>query len=308
MMNKEWIGERVALPSLERVLGNVILDRDDAGWGPNNTFKYPRFGGTGGLFERIVPYIEEHLQLERAAVKVDPVAKVVTFADGSTESYDLLMSTLPMDKLVGLMGDAVPDAVREQAGRLRHSGSFIVGVGVDRPADTSKCWMYYPESDCPFYRVTYLSNYSPEVVPDHTRQHSLLAEISHSEFKPEDRETIVDQTIEGMLNVRLLQESDVAKIVDTHVIERDYTYPTPSLERDAALRTIQPWLHEQRHLLARPLRRMALRGRQHGPFRRAGRGVGQSGGAGGGGGRVDVSGEAGVLNGRVRRERIAAET
>jgi UDP-galactopyranose mutase len=245
MMNKEWIGERVALPSLSRVLGNVILDRDDAGWGPNNTFKYPRYGGTGGLFERIVPYIKEHLQLERAAVKVDPAAKVVTFADGSTESYDQLMSTLPMDKMVGLMGDAVPDAVREQAGRLRHSGSFIVGVGVDRPAETSKCWMYYPETDCPFYRVTYLSNYSPEVVPDHTRQHSLLAEISHSEFKPEDRETIVDQTIEGMLNVRLLKESDVPKIVDTYVIERDYTYPTPSLERDAALRTIHPWFHEQ---------------------------------------------------------------
>ncbi|MGZ8375848.1 MAG: protoporphyrinogen/coproporphyrinogen oxidase [Gemmatirosa sp.] len=245
MMNKEWIGERVALPSLERVLGNVILDRDDAGWGPNNTFKYPRYGGTGGLFERIVPYIREHLQLQRAAVSVDPTAKTVTFADGSTESYDVLMSTMPMDKLVRMMGSAAPDTVREQAERLRHSGSFIVGVGVDRPADTTKCWMYYPEGDCPFYRVTYLSNYSPEVVPDHTRQHSLLAEISHSEFKPEDRDMIVDQTIEGMLNVRLLAESDVPKIVDTYVIERDYTYPTPSLERDAALRTIHPWMHEQ---------------------------------------------------------------
>jgi len=245
MMNKEWIGERVALPSLERVLGNVILDRADAGWGPNNTFKYPRYGGTGGLFERIVPYVKEHLQLERAAVRVDTEAKVVTFADGTTEGYDVLMSTLPMDKLVGMTGGAAPSAVTDEACRLRHSGSFIVGVGVDRPADTSKCWMYFPEGDCPFYRVTYLSNYSPEVVPDHTRQHSLLAEISHSEFKPEERDTIVDQTIEGMLNTRLLLESDVDKIVDTYVIERDYTYPTPSLERDQALRAIHPWLHER---------------------------------------------------------------
>ncbi|MDF1502618.1 FAD-dependent oxidoreductase [Roseisolibacter sp. H3M3-2] len=243
MMNKEWIGERVALPSLQRVLGNVILDRADAGWGPNNTFKYPRYGGTGGLFERIVPYVKEHLQLERAAARVDLDAKVVHFADGTTESYDVLMSTLPMDKFVGMTGGAAPTAVRDEAARLRHSGSFIVGVGVDRPADTSKCWMYYPEGDCPFYRVTYLSNYSPEVVPDYTRQHSLLAEISHSEFKAEDRETVVDRTIEGMLNTRLLRESDVDKIVDTYVIERDYTYPTPSLERDAALRTIHPWLH-----------------------------------------------------------------
>jgi UDP-galactopyranose mutase len=249
LMNKEWIGERVSTPPIERVLGNVVLDRDDAGWGPNNTFKYPRYGGTGGLFERVVPYVKEHLALETPTVGVDAARKEVILADGTREPYDLLLSTMPLDHLVTMTAGA-PDAVRDAARCLRHSGSFIVGVGVDRPARTSKCWMYFPESDAPFYRVTYLSNYSPEVVPDHTRQHSLLAEISHSEFKPESRCTIVDQTIEGMLNTRLLDESDVEKIVDTYVIERDYTYPTPSLERDGALRTIQPWL-ESRDIYSR---------------------------------------------------------
>jgi UDP-galactopyranose mutase len=245
MMNKEWIGERVSTPPIARVLGNVVLDKDDAGWGPNNTFKYPLYGGTGGLFERIVPYIKDHLRLESPTVAVDPDAKTITMADGTVEHYDVLMNTMPMDKFVRLLGDKAPGQVHDEVSRLRHSGSFIVGVGVDRPANTSKCWMYFPEGDAPFYRVTYLSNYSPEVVPDHTRQHSLLAEISHSEFKPEDRDTIVDQTIEGMLNTRLLEASDVDKIVDTYVIERDYTYPTPSLERDQALRTIHPWLHDR---------------------------------------------------------------
>ena len=245
MMNKEWIGERVALPSLERVLGNVILDRDDAGWGPNNTFKYPLYGGTGGLFERIVPYIKEHLVLESPAVSVDTGRKVVRFGGGREESYDVLLTTLPMDKFVALTVDA-PDHVRDESKRLRHSGSFIVGVGVDRPAPTSKCWMYYPEADAPFYRVTYLSNYSPEVVPDHTRQHSLLAEISQSEFKPEDRGTVVQRTLDGMLSTRLLTEEDVeSRIADAFVIERDYSYPTPSLERDGVLRAVHPWLHER---------------------------------------------------------------
>jgi UDP-galactopyranose mutase len=77
-------------------------------------------------------------------------------------------------------------------------------------------------------------------------QHSLLAEISHSEFKPEDRDTIVEQTLEGMVNTRLLTEADVRdRIADTFVIERDYTYPTPSLERDGVLRAVHPVLHER---------------------------------------------------------------
>jgi UDP-galactopyranose mutase len=33
LMNKEWIGERVSTPSIERVLGNVVLDREDVSWG-----------------------------------------------------------------------------------------------------------------------------------------------------------------------------------------------------------------------------------------------------------------------------------
>jgi UDP-galactopyranose mutase len=105
--------------------------------------------------------------------------------------------------------------------------------------------MYYPESNCPFYRLTYLSNYSPEVVPDSSTHYSLLAEISRSEFKPVNKCTVVDETIQGMVNTRMISESDRDDIVDTHVIDREYTYPIPSLERDTALATIHPWLESQ---------------------------------------------------------------
>ena len=245
MMNKEWIGERVAMVDIARVLGNVVLDRDDAGWGPNSTFKYPRHGGTGGLFERIRPYVEDNLRLRAPVAHVDVARKEVVLQDGGRERYDLLLNTTPLDTLVGTMAGDVPDDVRCQATRLRHSGSYIVGVGVKQPSPSTKCWMYFPEDDAPFYRVTYLSNYSPEVVPDAGRYYSLLAEISHSEFKPVDRERVVEDTIRGMINTRLLSEADRADIVDTHLIERDYTYPTPSLERDGALAVLHPWLESR---------------------------------------------------------------
>ena len=245
MMNKEWIGERVSTPPIARVLGNVILDKDDAGWGPNNTFKYPRYGGTGGLFERMQPHIEEQLRLCAQVASVDVDAKEVLLTDGRRERYDVLLSTMPMDRLVEAMTGEIPDEVKCQARRLRHSGSYIVGVGVNQPSPSTKCWMYFPEDDCPFYRVTYLSNYSPEVVPDASRQYSLLAEISCSEFKPVDEATVVEDTLRGMVNTRLLAERDLDDVVDTHVIHRDYTYPIPSLERDGALRVVHPWLESK---------------------------------------------------------------
>ena len=251
MMNKEWIGDRVSVVDIARVLGNVVLDRDDAGWGPNSTFKYPRHGGTGGLFARMQPYVQDNLRLESPVAGVDIEAKEVLLRDGSRERYDMLLSTMPLDLLVQSMSSGeVPPVVREQAARLRHSGSHIVGVGLEQPAPSKKCWMYFPEGSSPFYRVTYLSNYSPEVVPDASRNYSLLAEISHSEFKPDDRDTVIERTVQGMVNTQLLKDADRADIVDTFLIERDYTYPTPSLERDPALAVLHPWL-ESRDIYSR---------------------------------------------------------
>src|SRR3954471_14333215 len=250
MMNKEWIGERVSVVDIARVLGNVVLDRDDAGWGPNSTFKYPRHGGTGGLFERMQPYVQENLRLDTLVGGVDIEAKEVVLRDGSREPYDLLLSTMPVDLLVQSISGEVPTEVHHQASRLRHSGSHIVGVGLAQPSPSKKCWMYFPEDNSPFYRVTYLSNYSPEVVPDASRNYSLLAEISHSEFKPGDRDTVIERTVQGMVNTQLLTEADRADIVDTFLIEREYTYPTPSLERDPALAVLHPWL-ESRDIYSR---------------------------------------------------------
>ena len=141
MMNKEWIGERVSIVDIPRVLGNVVLDREDVSWGPNSTFKYPLYGGTGGLFERMQPFVEDHLRLCTSVVSVDIEAKEVVTSDGHREPFDYLLSTMPMDKLVASLTGDVPSHVREQAARLRHSGSYIVGIGVNQPSPSQKCWM-----------------------------------------------------------------------------------------------------------------------------------------------------------------------
>jgi hypothetical protein len=214
-------------------------------WGPNATFKYPRYGGTGELFDRMRPFVEDQLRLCAPVKRIDLTRKEVMLGDGHGEPYELLLSTMPLDMLVASLDGDVPDCVRTQASRLRHSGSYIVGVGIEQPCPSSKCWMYFPESNSPFYRLTYLSNYSPDVVPDVSRYYSILAEVSHSEHKPVDRATVVEDTIRGLVATRMITEDDRKDIADAYLIERDYTYPTPSLERDEVLGVVQPWLEAQ---------------------------------------------------------------
>jgi len=57
-----------------------------------------------------------------------------------------------------------------------------------------------PGGELPVLQVTYLSNYSPYMTPDKDTHYSLLCETSYSEFKPVDAESIVEDTIQGLVN------------------------------------------------------------------------------------------------------------
>ena len=245
LMNKEWIGERVAVLDINRAIKNVVLGTDDFGWGPNNQFKFPLFGGTGEFYRRFEKPLAGHVNLNKTVDFINLSKKEVRFKDGEIVGYDTLVSAMPLDKLCNdVLNGEVPREIKKATASLRHSGGYMVGVGIKQPCPSTKSWMYFPEDNCPFYRVTYLSNYSPYMTPDKDRYYSLLCETSYSEFKPVDGKRIVEDTIHGLINAGLLKEEDQKDIVDTWVYHANYSYPTPSVERDAILAQAIPFLEQ----------------------------------------------------------------
>ncbi len=193
------------------------------------------------LYERIAAALPKEVTLEADAVAIDTERRVVTFADGRSVAYDTLVTTLPLTELVTLIPTCPPE-VREAARGLHHTEGYFIGIGVADPCPSSKCWMYFPESDSPFYRVTYLSNYSPQMTPG-PGHFSLLAEVSSSPYKREDAASVVERTIEGMVSSPLLtREQADTKIVSRELMHVPYSYPVPTIGRDAAPAVIQPWL------------------------------------------------------------------
>ncbi len=245
MMNKEWIGERVAVVDINRAIKNVVMQSDDFGWGPNNQFRFPLYGGTGEFYRRFGKPLAGHYTLNKKLDFINIAKKEVRFSDGEVVKFDVLLSAMPLDKLCNdVINGEMPREIKKAAAGLRHSGGYMVGVGIKQPCPSTKSWMYFPESNCPFYRVTYLSNYSPFMTPDKDRYYSLLCETSYSEFKPVDGNCIVEDTIQGLINAGMISEKDKDDIVDTWVYHADYSYPTPSVERDAILSTVIPYLEQ----------------------------------------------------------------
>jgi protoporphyrinogen oxidase len=243
MLGTQWQGDRVPNVDVDRILANFRNNRDDISWGPNNKFKFPLLG-TGMLYERIAASLPRKVHFGKEAVRIDVQRKVVKFADGSLESYDALITTMPLTELI-MRIERCPRAVVEASRRLSHTEGLFVGIGVADECPSSKCWMYFPGPETPFYRVTYLSNYSSRVVPG-PGHFSLLAEVSASAHKRENPEDVVDRTIDGMVAAKLLEPAQAEqKIVSRQLIQVPYSYPVPTRERDGALEVIQPWLMEQ---------------------------------------------------------------
>jgi protoporphyrinogen oxidase len=243
LMNKQWIGERVAVLDIHRAIRNVVLGSDDFGWGPNNQFKYPLRGGTGEFYRRFEMPLKDHIHLNKPVDFINLQKKHVRFADGQIVDYDWLISTAPLDKLCNdMLNGNMPRDIKQAAASLRHSGGYMVGIGIRQKCPSTKSWMYFPESNCPFYRATYLSNYSPYMTPDNNQYYSLLCETSYSEFKPVDGNRIIDDTIQGLINAGMIKESDQRDIVDTWVINAKYSYPIPTVERDGILCQTIPFL------------------------------------------------------------------
>jgi protoporphyrinogen oxidase len=242
-MSKSWMAERVSVVDFKRLLENVILERDDVAWGPNNKFRFPRYGGTGEIYRRMAQRFPDRVKTGKELVAVDAAGKRVSFSDGTGDTYDVLISTGPLDLLVRMLKPAeggLMDAVAD----LHHNNLLVLGLGLEKKIDTGKCWIYFADDDMPCYRATYFSHYSPFNVPkgDTERYSSLMCEMSFRVGETPDPAKEIDRVVDYLIRAKILEESDRSRIVSRYHRTVAYSYPIPTLGRDRALATLQPAL------------------------------------------------------------------
>lgn len=242
-MDWSWVGDRVAPVDLKNILKNAVFNEDDISWGPNSLFRFPLNGGTGAIWKTLtekLPQKKIHLKREIASVCVHD--RKILFPDGTSEEYDVLLSAIPLTNFVRMADLRSPF---DSPPSLKHSSTHIIGLALKgNPPDnfSTKCWIYFPEDNCPFYRVTVFSNYSPNNVPDINKQWSLMCEVSESSVRKVDRKRVVEDVIDGALNTGLLSSRHVIDHTWYGFVEKGY--PTPSLDRNRLIFPVLQHLEE----------------------------------------------------------------
>ena len=264
-MNSAWVDERVALPNITKIkrkiakYDNGTLTRGSA-WGPNSFFRYPRYKGTGGIWQAVADRLPRTwFKFHSRVIGLNMDTNVVSVESGTHVKsiqefhFDTLISTAPLDILIKMLAgrDESLEEMKNLASHLVYSHTHVIGIGLTGqppPMLLNKTWMYFPDADAPFYRITVFSSYSDDHVPEPGKQWSLMCEAaepkqnSRSDKEYWTKENLINATIQALVVYRFIT-SDM--VVSKHYRRLEHGYPVPSVNREAILDKVQPWLESK---------------------------------------------------------------
>jgi protoporphyrinogen oxidase len=170
-------------------------------------FGYPLRGGFQALMDGFLPRLRADLRLDTDAVRICPSKRVVLLSDGSTLDYETLISTIPLPRLVRLLGPEAPSEVHDAAAGLRHRSVRCVHLGVGRSDLTDRRWIDY-SGEAVFHRVFLQGNASPYVNPP--GGFGLTCEITYSteDPLPVDGDALIERCVADCRRVGLVGAED----------------------------------------------------------------------------------------------------
>jgi protoporphyrinogen oxidase len=135
--------------------------------GYNATFAYPS-EGLDTLARRLAAGLD--IAFERRVVAIDPVERTVHFEDGTARRWNVLLSSLPLSRMVELAGLPVEGPADP------HTSVLVLNIGARRgPRCPDEHWLYVPDSSSGFYRVGFYSNVEPEFLPRRADRDDLVS-------------------------------------------------------------------------------------------------------------------------------------
>jgi protoporphyrinogen oxidase len=210
-------------------------------------FGYPLHGGFQALMDAFLPYIQGEVRLGATAARIWPRRREVEFQDGSTVSYDTLINTTPLPRLIAMLGSDAPVAVRDAAAGLKHVSVRCVNLGVGRENLTEKLWID-GRKDSVFHRIFVQGNASPRCNPP--GGFGLTCEITYSPATPlpVEGDALIQRCVDDCRRLGIMGSDDpVWAALSTDV---PYAYPVSDHGSRDRVDVIRAWLKHRDIFLA----------------------------------------------------------
>jgi len=192
--------------------------------GYNAVFRYPRAGLgtlTGGLADRA------KVRYGKLVVHIDTEHRIVDCADGSATPYSVLLSSLPLNRMMRITG-LDPGVPADPS-----TSVLVVNIGAARgPQMPAEHWLYTPDSKSGFHRVGCYSNVDPGFLPPGRADDEVSLYVEYA-FRggstPVGRE--IDHIVGECVNeLRAWRWIGQVHVVDPTFVEVGYTWSWPGSE------------------------------------------------------------------------------
>jgi len=205
---------------------NLIIrgaDKQVPAVGYNAQFVYPQEG-----LDVLIKQMSKNcdIRYKKCVTRIDTKTKKIYFKDGSTQSYDALISTLPLNKVVEITGLEI------DGGPPPYTSVLVLNIGATRGR---KCpnehWLYLPDSKCGFHRVGFYSNvdasFLPKTSKDANDRVSIYVERAYYGGKKPTRESRISYANSVIDQLKRWGFVDEIEVVDSNWIEVAYTWLWP---------------------------------------------------------------------------------
>lgn len=226
-LSATWTGRFVPNTTLTDLIKGAISDRSHETFGYNAQFFYPKHGGIQSWVTKLAATLENKIYTHFCVQSVDLKNKRVTFTNGHSESYNTLISTIPLDILLKNSKEADNTTLKRAASKLLCNSVLNFNLGINREQLSNKHWIYYPETKYPFYRIGFPHNFSDFMAPPGCS--SLYGEFSYLNQPSSQVSSMLEQALASTKNLFSITDQE---IISQKIIDIKYAYVIYNAWRD----------------------------------------------------------------------------
>lgn len=204
-LETKWIGNRMYQPNIEEVLkGSMSNDTPNTYYAKE--MRYPIKGGYKSFLHNMSKKIK--IELNKEVKKIDTRKKTIEFTDGIIETYDELISSIPLPEICKMIKE-IPKEVITASKKLKWTSGIMLSIGFNKKDIPKNLWFYIYDKEILTARVYSPSIKSQDNVPSGCS--SMQAEIYFSKYKKLNKslELIMEEEIKKFISMGLFKNEDI---------------------------------------------------------------------------------------------------
>ena len=246
----DWAKQRIKGLTLKSLVTKALLKKA----GPRtltDQFYYPEMG-SGQIYQTIAEKIsrKNHLLLENEPVRIvskDNLITEVNLRDGKSHFPKTVVSSIPITTLIGLMDPAPSSEIMDAVNGLRFRSQVYLFVTIDKPSVSKNQWIYFPDAEIPFGRISEMVNFSSRMAPE--GKTSLFIEFfcwKDDNIWNASKDDLFELSIPWLEKLELITRDEV---MDAYHFKRDHVYPVYDLAYKGHLDVIKHYLNHISNLI-----------------------------------------------------------